>query len=198
MEMRSTTISYSKNKARETRETINKTIIQIDKLEKEINTNPTDEKIKEYNEGKKYIEQYNNEKTQAAQIRSKVNWTEFGEKNSKFFLNLEKRNYKMKCITKLVDESENEITDQDEILKYEKDFYNQLYTEKQKTDTPETLNTKTYFKDESLPKITNDEKQRCDSEITLQEIGIALKELQNGKSPGSDGFTTDFYKFFCV
>ena len=80
MEMRSLTISFSKNKARETRETINKLIIQIDKLEKEINNNPTDEILKEYNEGKKYIEQHNNEKTQASQIRSKVNWTEFGEK----------------------------------------------------------------------------------------------------------------------
>ena len=66
----------------------------------------------------------------------------------------------MKCITKLVDESENEITDPDEILKYERNFYNQLYTEKQNTDTPETLNTQTYFKDETLPKITNEEKQK--------------------------------------
>jgi hypothetical protein len=30
----------------------------------------------------------------------------------------------------------------------------------------------------------------------MQEIGTALKDLKNGKSPGSDGFTTDFYKFF--
>ena len=28
----------------------------------------------------------------------------------------------------------------------------------------------------------------------MEEIGKALKQLDNGKSPGSDGFTTDFYK----
>jgi hypothetical protein len=36
----------------------------------------------------------------------------------------------------------------------------------------------------------------CDELITKKEIGEALKGLKNGKSPGSDGFTADFYKFF--
>jgi hypothetical protein len=36
----------------------------------------------------------------------------------------------------------------------------------------------------------------CDRNITVEEAGKALKQLKNGKSPGSDGFTTDFYKFF--
>ena len=32
--------------------------------------------------------------------------------------------------------------------------------------------------------------------ITLEECGLALKQLANNKSPGSDGFPTEFYKFF--
>ena len=36
----------------------------------------------------------------------------------------------------------------------------------------------------------------CDAPVTLEELGFALKQLPNNKSPGSDGFTTEFYKFF--
>ena len=28
------------------------------------------------------------------------------------------------------------------------------------------------------------------------ECGLALKEMQNNKSPGSDGITVEFYKIF--
>ena len=36
----------------------------------------------------------------------------------------------------------------------------------------------------------------CDTPITLIECSKALQMLPNNKSPGSDGFTTNFYKFF--
>jgi hypothetical protein len=53
-----------------------------------------------------------------------------------------------------------------------------------------------YFRDDTLPKISDIDKVNCDRELTIEEIGSALKELKNGKSPGTDGFTPDFYKFF--
>ena len=197
MELRSATISYSKYKAKENRDNIKEAIVQINDLEKQLNEQPSDELLEEYNKGKKLIEDYNNEKAQGAQIRSKVNWTEHGEKNTKFFLNLEKRNYNIKCITKLIDEEEKEITEADEILKYEEKFYKNLYTEKKNLNSAtKQKEIDDYFKDDTLPKINEDQKQSCESQLTLEEIGIALRNLKNGKSPGSDGFTTDFYKFF--
>ncbi len=38
----------------------------------------------------------------------------------------------------------------------------------------------------------------CDSEIIESEILSSLKELKSGRSPGTDGLTSDFYKFFWV
>ena len=38
----------------------------------------------------------------------------------------------------------------------------------------------------------------CDEPLTLAECTRALKLLANNKSPGSDGFTTNFYKFFWI
>ena len=35
-----------------------------------------------------------------------------------------------------------------------------------------------------------------EGEITYQELSTALKNMKNSKSPGSDGFTAEFFKFF--
>jgi hypothetical protein len=42
----------------------------------------------------------------------------------------------------------------------------------------------------------NDEnqKQLCEGELTEQECLKAFKNMKNIKSPGNDGFTTEFYK----
>jgi hypothetical protein len=130
MEVRSTTICYSKNKAKETRINIKETLSKVDKLEKELNKAPSEEILIEYNNTKKIIEEYNNEKAWGAQIRSKADWAEHGEKNTTFFLNLEKRNYNLKCITKLITDENKEITNEEEILKHEEYFYKQLYSVK--------------------------------------------------------------------
>jgi hypothetical protein len=128
MELRSSTICFSKNKAKENRDDIKEKMIEVDRLEKQLNNNSTDEIVQKYNEGKKYIEDYNNEKTNGVIIRAKVDWAEYGEKNTKFFLNLEKRNHNMKCITKLLTEEDKEISKADDILKYEEAFYKTLYS----------------------------------------------------------------------
>jgi exonuclease III len=128
MELRSSTICFSKTKAKETRETIKEVILNVERLEKEISDQASDENLKEYNDGKKYIENYNNEKANGIMLRSKTNWIEHGERNTKFFLNLEKRNYQMKCITKLIDDQEKEINEPNQILEYEESFYKNLYS----------------------------------------------------------------------
>ena len=198
MEMRSFTVCFSKTKARLNRDKIKETVIEVNQLEKEISINPTKESLDKYNNGKAIIENHNKERATGACIRSKVSWVEYGEKNSAFFLNLEKRNHKQKCITKLIDEeTKKEVTKPDDILKYEENFYKTLYSTREKNgQEKEEENAKNLFLDETLPKITQEDKQSCETEVTLLEIGAALKELQNGKSPGSDGFTTEFYKFF--
>ena len=47
-----------------------------------------------------------------------------------------------------------------------------------------------------MPILSVKDKVICDIDITMEECGKSLKALQNNKSPGSDGFTTEFYKFF--
>ena len=196
MEIRSSTICFSKKNAAKNRENIKETLILHDKLEKEIATNPSEELLKEYESTKAEIEHYNNEKANGALIRSKADWAEFGEKNSKYFLNLEKRNYKNKCITKLINESDEIIEDSNEILKYEEEFYKNLYTQPEELDNTKRDNPILEFVDEETPKIHMADMELCEQDINLEEIGLALMDLKNGKSPGTDGFTPDFYIHF--
>ena len=67
-------------------------------------------------------------KTKGAIIRSRTRWHEFGEKNTKYFLNLEKRQHCKTHISKLKTNNETEITDPKEILEQGKVFYKNLYT----------------------------------------------------------------------
>ena len=120
MEIRSSTICFSKNKAVKERNNIKEIMQKLTNLEKELSTNPTDEQLEQCNIYKSEIEAFNNEKSAGVMLRSKAQWAELGERNTKYFLNLEKRNYKNKCITKLIKENNKEIIDKQEILNYEK------------------------------------------------------------------------------
>ena len=51
---------------------------------------------------------------------------------------------------------------------------------------------------ENIPTLTLQEKLSLEGEITLDEASLALKNMKNNKSPGSDGFTVDFLKILLV
>ena len=52
------------------------------------------------------------------------------------------------------------------------------------------------FHDIDIPKLSEEDKDICEQQLTLEELGEALSEMKNGSSPGYDGLTTSFYKFF--
>ena len=60
-------------------------------------------------------------------IRSKARWHNEGEKNTKYFLNLEKRHFNTKTIRQLQLENSSVIKTDEEILTEAKSFYQNLY-----------------------------------------------------------------------
>ena len=63
-------------------------------------------------------------------IRAKARWIEDGEKNSKYFMNLEKRNYNNTCIKTLLTSQNIEISDTKSIIAEQKNYYENLYKTK--------------------------------------------------------------------
>ena len=53
-----------------------------------------------------------------------------------------------------------------------------------------------FLENNSLPQLNETDKARCENAITERELLISIKAIKNGKSPGCDGLTSEFYKFF--
>ena len=45
-------------------------------------------------------------------------------------------------------------------------------------------------------KLSDEQKNFLEGNLSFKECGESFKLMKYGKSPGSDGFTLDFYKFF--
>ena len=61
-----------------------------------------------------------------------------------------------------------------------------------------SLGSQEKFLNDNIPKLNESDRLICDKLLSLEECTKALKLLPNNKSPGSDGFTTNFYKFFWI
>ena len=127
-EIRSQTIIYSTKKAKQMRKQEIELSNRLNLLEKNLSNNPDDNTYVNYLQCKQEWESLIKKKTEAIILRSKAKWVEEGEKNSKFFLNLEKRNYNNKYIKKLISGDNRELTNLKDIIEEEKLFYKTLYT----------------------------------------------------------------------
>ena len=135
--------------------------------------------------------------TKAAMIRSKSKFYENGEKNTKYFLGMEKRNQVNKYVKLLVNEKGDEISSRKEILEEEVNFYSKLYeTRKSFENCPQSIKDSFFHIDESVQRLTEEEQLTCEGNITTTECENVLKTMKNNKSPGIDGIPFEFYKMF--
>ena len=80
-------------------------------------------------EKKSRLHEIRQKKMEGVMLRSRCRYEDMGEKPSKYFLNLESRNFTSKVISKLVNENGEEYTETQDILNYQKLYYKNLYTE---------------------------------------------------------------------
>ena len=126
-----------------------------------------------------------------AMMMSRCNIYEFSEKPSKYFLNLEKRNYINKLLSR-IDTGNEILTDQCKILEVKR-FYKNLYTTKRKT--PEIRYLEQFLKLENIKKLTLEEKNICEGPVKDIELKQVLRNMNNGMSPGSVNFLQSFKSF---
>ena len=97
--------------------------------------------------------------------RSKAQWYEFGEKNNKYFYNLEKINHKKKHITLLTKEDGNIVLEPKQILEEEERFFKEIY--QSKNVCPESANLEHFF--DGLNTLKQEEADTCERLLTLEE-----------------------------
>ena len=140
------------------------------------------------------LEEFRAEYMRGLLVRSKAKWMEDGEKPSKYFCALEKRNYINKNITKLIDGTGSNIVDQADILQEVKSFYVNLYSSKE--DSLIDVDLLDLLSDIDVKKLKECEREELSKPLNLEEISLSLKKMKNEKSPGPDGYTAEFFKFF--
>ena len=139
-----------------------------------------------YEKSKQEFEQLMSERANSIRFRSKARWYLEGEKGTKYFLNLEKRNYNAKTCFTLFREDGTLTSTSGEILDIQADYYEKLYQR--------DLNVNFTLQNETGIKVSQ---KHCKNEqITFVELTEAVKQLKNNKTPGQDGLPTELYKIF--
>ena len=123
-------------------------------------------------------------------LRAKAEWVEGAERNTKYFSNLEKKRAECKKINRLT-VNNHELTKSKDILQETKHFYQELYSKRQTG-----IDNFNFFDNQNENELNDTQKELCDGLLTEHECKIALKDMKNNKSPGSDGISTEFYKIF--
>ena len=147
---------------------------------------------REYAESKAFLETHFDKKTKGAILRSKSQYYEQNEKSSKYFLNLERRRGENNTV-KMLSKNNIDITDHNDILKELHDFYSTLFDRKISKSSSECMS---FLNSLQVPLISDQHKAECDQELTIDDLKDSLFSMSGGKSPGNDGLSVEFYKFF--
>ena len=164
-------------------------------IENDINNNFQNidvEKLESLSQKKSRLIEIRKQKIEGVMLRSRCRYQDLGEKPSKYFLNLENRQYTNKVMNKITEEDGEEFTSSSDILNCQKRFYEKLY------DTTNIIDERTInsISGENYNKLSNVDAEKLEGEILYSELTQALKNMKNDKSPGLDGFTVEFFKFF--
>lgn len=130
-------------------------------------------------------------KAKGAFVRSRQKWLEEGEKNTKYFFNLERRNNCLSSITKL--KINNVICDDLKVISdFVTEFYSNLYS-RSDIGQPNAFLANIQSNAKCL---SESSKELCDEEININEIKSSIAKLKDNKAPGNDGLTAEFFKEF--
>lgn len=188
-EVRQLAVSLSKQISKANKQKENQIIDQIMNLMKNVTLSDTE--LIELSILQINLEQIYEKKAKGAFIRSRRKWLEQGEKCTKYFFNLEKRNNELSSISKLT--INNQIWEDEKIIsKHVADFYNNLYSK----DILHEDHMDAFFQtiQSNVKKIDENFKFICDQKITVAETLKCIDALKDNKSPGNDGLTGEFYK----
>ena len=94
----------------------------------------------------------------------------------------------MKQMKKIVDKNRSVLEEPNAIMNEVQCFYESLYKSRDVEDCEinELIS--------EIPELSEEQQVSLEGEITLEEAGTALKNMKNGKSPGTDGFGEELKK----
>ena len=105
-------------------------------------------------------------------IRSRAKWIEEGEKTTKYFCNMESRNFTSKLISRIELDNGKVITDQTKCLEETKLFYQNLYSRRDCQTDDDFMENITCV---NFNKLSNEEAHALEGEINYFEALVSSK-----------------------
>ena len=214
MKIREISIKYGSKKKKDLKTNELLLLHQLEQLEASLHLDPDNVALQaSVKEKHVQIDEINKVEAEGAAIRCRAKYQVDGEKPTRFFYNLEKSNAAQKFIPSLFvgeinpltgapvlnahgKQKEKEVVTQKEVENEARNFYRKLYSCK---DNEITINTVEEFLGphvDACPKLTNAERESIEGELTMVELSNYLRKVRNNVSPGSSGFTGEFFKLF--
>ena len=153
--------------------------------------NGTTRDIEQYLLAKENLKQLELKELESNKIRAKAQFIEEGEKSTRYFFSLEKSRRANQTIRVLTKDNLDTVTEIQDLLSETRTFYGNLYSAEGCDE-----NEQERFLGDALPQLTDNEREFCEGYITEEELRKAAMSMENDKSPGIDGLTTNFYKHF--
>ena len=132
MIIRGDTIKYSLIKKKERYKEEQDLELQIKAIEDDINTDFSqinNDQLNTLAQKKERLEEIRMVKVQVVMLRSRVRYEKLGEKPTKYFFNLENRQFTNKVMNKIIEENGDEYINTKDVLNCQKRFYQNLYDE---------------------------------------------------------------------
>ena len=161
-------------------------------MESKICSSSSDYVLKEYHEAKAELEQIYDYITEGIILHSRCTWYERGEKSTKYFLTLEKRQ-KSKTFVKRLISRETELSDYRDISFTIREFYTNLFSCK---SVMTVQDCEAFLDTLDIPSLMPDERDICEGMINVNECFNSLQSMHSNKTPGNDGITREFYIAF--
>ena len=136
------------------------------------------------------LEEINQYYYKGAKMRAGMRGDVTDETLTATYLNIERTVQTARSIHDLIDENNTTITDENVIRQKLTDHYTQFFGYEETNDDAQD-EILTYSK-----KLKDWEKDMLDDPITFEIMEKSLNSLDNDKTPGPDGLTTEFYKTF--
>ena len=191
MLIRGETLQYCKRKARNRRTKENELVERVQLAQNNFDTNKCDKNIRELEKAKNDLEEHRAPYVQGLIVRSRAQWHEEGERNSKYFLSLEKRNACRKTIQYIENDGKT-LTTTGDVLSLFTENLRYKYSAQQELGPVD----KKYIASNLANALTEQEAKELDKELSFEELSIAIQNMKKGKTPGSNGFSSDFFRVF--
>ena len=172
-------ISYTKHKAKMSRDRAKDIRQQLEQLDKiicdDFFASDINQVLQCYDSLKLELQSLYEDKGKHAMFRAKCRWLENGERPTKYFFDLEKRNYNKKTISELRLQDESATCNEKEILDQIEAYFKNLHSSEYTLSQEEYQE---FIQNLEIPRLSNEDRNSLEGPLTYEECKKVLDSFQ--------------------